>query len=287
MIALRRVAPRWRCAASGRTRRWSWSTDVGSRPIPFAQNGITAFVDLNSIPLAAIQQIDILRDGASAIYGTDAIAGVVNVRFLEKFDGALVSIGYGNTTDTDTSEYRASLITGYTNESSGTELVVVADYFHREALFQVDRYFSLSIDQRRQGGSSFLSSVANPGTVFDPVTGDPLRVPADSDGTPEVGEFLPGRNRFDRAPFQPLVPETERWGFTTRAKVRLAPAVDLFAEFGYRNIFTETTARARSDRRRCGKYRGAGHQSLQPLRRRRHFPLPRDGSRTAHRRNRL
>ncbi len=208
-------------------------------PYPFAQSGITAFVDLNSIPLAAIQQIDILRDGASAIYGTDAIAGVVNIRFLEKYDGALVTLGYGNTTDTDTSEYRASLITGYTNERSGTELVVVADYFHREALFQSDRFFSLSIDQRRQGGSSFLSSVSNPGTVFDPVTGDPLMVPADSDGTPEIGEFRPGRTRFDRAPFQPLVPETERWGFTSRAKVRLAPMVDLFAEFGYRNIFTK------------------------------------------------
>ena len=51
-------------------------------------------------------------------------------------------------------------------------------------------------------------------------------------------ELLPGRNRFDRAPFQPLVPETERFGFSTRAKVRLAPAVDLFTEFGYRNSFT-------------------------------------------------
>jgi iron complex outermembrane receptor protein len=207
-------------------------------PYPFAQNGITAFVDLNSIPLAAIRQIDILRDGASAIYGTDAIAGVVNVRFLEKYDGAMVTVGHGNTTDTDTSEYRASLITGYSDERRGTELVLVADYFHREALFQTDRYFSESIDQRRQGGSSFLSSVANPGTVFDPVTGDPLRVPANSDGTPEVSEFTPGRNRFDRAPFQPLVPETERFGFATRVKVRLAPAVDLFTEFGYRNTFT-------------------------------------------------
>jgi iron complex outermembrane receptor protein len=207
-------------------------------PYPFAQNGITAFVDLNSLPLAAIQQIDILRDGASAIYGTDAIAGVVNVRFLEKYDGALVSAGYGNTTDTDTSEYRAAFITGFSDERRGTELVVIADYFHREALFQTDRYFSFSIDQRRQGGSSFLSSVANPGTVFDPVTGDPLRVPADSDGTPEVSEFRPGRNRFDRAPFQPLVPETERFGFTVRAKIRLAPAVDLFTEFGCRDSFT-------------------------------------------------
>jgi iron complex outermembrane recepter protein len=208
-------------------------------PYPFAQSGITAFVDLNSLPLAAIQQIDILRDGASAVYGTDAIAGVVNVRFIQKYDGALATFGYGNTTDTDTSEYRASVISGFSDEKRGVELVLVADYFHREALFQVDRFFSRSIDQRRQGGSSFLSSVANPGTVFDPVTGDPLKVPAESDGTPEIGEFEPGRNRFDRAPFQPLVPETERYGVYTRGKVRLAPAVDLFTEFSYRNIFTE------------------------------------------------
>ncbi|MDQ3626201.1 MAG: TonB-dependent receptor, partial [Verrucomicrobiota bacterium] len=208
-------------------------------PYPFAQGGITAFVDLNSLPLGAVQQIDILRDGASAIYGTDAIAGVVNVRFLQKYDGTLVSFGYGNTTDTDTSEYRGAFISGYTNEKRGLELVVVGDYFGREALFQSDRPFSASTDQRRLGGSSFLSSVSNPGTVFDPVTGNPLRVPANSDGTPEVSEFRPGRNRFDRAPFQPLVPETQRYGVYTRAKVQLAPAVSLFAEFGYRNTFTE------------------------------------------------
>jgi iron complex outermembrane recepter protein len=208
-------------------------------PYPFAQAGITAFVDLNSIPLAAIQQIDILRDGASAIYGTDAIAGVVNVRFLQRYDGTLVSFGYGNTTDTDTRELRSSVISGYTNDQRGVEIVMVADYFDREALFQTDRYFSESIDQRRQGGSSFLSSVSNPGTIFDPATGDPLRVPADSDGTPEVSEFTPGRNRFDRAPFQPLVPETERYGVSLRGKFRLTPAVDLFAEFSYRNIFTK------------------------------------------------
>ncbi|MEO8439223.1 MAG: TonB-dependent receptor plug domain-containing protein [Spartobacteria bacterium] len=118
-------------------------------PYPFAQNGITAFVDLNTIPLAAIRQIDILRDGASPIYGSDAIAGVVNIRFLEKFDGALVNLGYGNTTDTDTGEFRASLVSGFTDERRGFEAVVVADYFHRNALFQSDRYFSRSIDQRR------------------------------------------------------------------------------------------------------------------------------------------
>ena len=178
-----------------------------------------AAVDLNAIPLNAIDRIEILRDGASAIYGTDAIAGVVNVRFLQRFDGTLVSFGYGNTTDTDTREFRGNVISGFTDEKRGVEVVAVADYFDREALFQTDRYFSRSIDQRRQGGSSFLSSVSNPGTIFDPATGDPLRVPANSDGTPAVSEFQPGRNRFDRAPFQPLVPETERYGLSLRGKV--------------------------------------------------------------------
>ena len=210
-------------------------------PYPFAQTGITAFVDLNSIPLAAIQQIDVLRDGASAIYGSDAIAGVVNVRFLPRYHGALANFGYGNTTDTDTGEYYTTLVTGYTNEQRGVEMMLVADYFDRNALFQSDRFFSESIDQTRQGGSSFLSSASNPGTVFDPVTGDPLKVPANSDGIVTVSELTnnPGVNRFDRAPFQPLVPETERYGVYGRVKVRVAPAVDVFAEGGYRHIFTK------------------------------------------------
>ena len=77
-------------------------------------------------------------------------------------------------------------MTGYTNEQRGIEMMLVADYFDRNALFQVDRFFSESIDQTRQGGSSFLSSVSNPRHGVDPVTGDPLAVPANSDGTPEV-----------------------------------------------------------------------------------------------------
>lgn len=207
-------------------------------PYPFAQNGVAAFVDLNSLPLAAIERIEVLRDGASAIYGTDAIAGVVNVGLRQGFQGTEVETGYGNTTDTDTGEYRLALVAGLNDARRGFEGVFVADYFKRNALFQGDRYFSESIDQRRQGGSSFLSSSGDPGSVFDPITGNPLGVPANSDGTPTVAEFRRGFNRFDRAPFQPLVPETERYGFYGRASLRLAPSLDAFAEAGYRASFT-------------------------------------------------
>ncbi|MFO1447984.1 MAG: TonB-dependent receptor plug domain-containing protein [Opitutaceae bacterium] len=48
-------------------------------PYPVGTGGTTAFVDLNSIPLAAVETIEVLKDGASALYGADAVAGVVNI----------------------------------------------------------------------------------------------------------------------------------------------------------------------------------------------------------------
>jgi iron complex outermembrane recepter protein len=62
---------------------------------PFPQNGYQPFVDLNSIPLAAVDSIDIEKDGASATYGSDAIAGVVNVRLKDSYEGGDVRFYYG------------------------------------------------------------------------------------------------------------------------------------------------------------------------------------------------
>lgn len=66
---------------------------------PFANNIDTAFVDINNIPLAAIKRVDILKDGASATYGSDAVAGVINIVLRDDIDGAEVSAKYGDTAD--------------------------------------------------------------------------------------------------------------------------------------------------------------------------------------------
>ena len=76
----------------------------------FAQNINEAFVDLNSIPLTAIERIDILKDGASAIYGSDAIAGVINVILRKDFRGVEVTGRYGSTKDGGATEYSASAL---------------------------------------------------------------------------------------------------------------------------------------------------------------------------------
>src|SRR5438105_11269572 len=61
-------------------------------------------VDVNAIPLAAIDRIEVLKDGASALYGADAVAGVVNVIMKKDWNGVEMSGRYGNTTDTDGGE---------------------------------------------------------------------------------------------------------------------------------------------------------------------------------------
>src|SRR5205085_10969001 len=67
---------------------------TGNNPgIPFN----VVFVDLNSIPQAAIQSIEILKDGASTTYGADAVAGVVNLKMRHNYDGAEATVEYGNT----------------------------------------------------------------------------------------------------------------------------------------------------------------------------------------------
>jgi len=75
-------------------------------PFPGAANSAYGFVDLTTIPITPVQSIDILKDGASTTYGSDAIAGVVNFNFYKDYRGAQTTIQYGDTLDKDAVEYR-------------------------------------------------------------------------------------------------------------------------------------------------------------------------------------
>jgi iron complex outermembrane recepter protein len=81
-----------------------------------------AFVDISMIPLTAVDHIDVLNDGASAIYGADAVAGVVNIVTRKDFDGAESQVRYGGATDGGADSLRASQLLG-TSWGSGNVLV--------------------------------------------------------------------------------------------------------------------------------------------------------------------
>ena len=78
----------------------------------FAQNLQDTYVDLNSIPAGAVERIEVLKDGASAVYGSDAIGGVVNIILQRDYKGGEVGISGGTSTEGGLNEYRADLAAG-------------------------------------------------------------------------------------------------------------------------------------------------------------------------------
>ena len=124
-------------------------------PYPVGVGGATAFVDLNSIPLAAIETIEVLKDGASALYGADAVAGVINLKMRRGIDGAESFASYGNTADKDSAEWTASVAGGVSNPT--TSVFVGANYFRKAAIFHRDRAYSAV--------PPFLSTNASPANL--------------------------------------------------------------------------------------------------------------------------
>ncbi|MEO7932107.1 MAG: TonB-dependent receptor [Chthoniobacterales bacterium] len=141
---------------------------------PIGQNGDIGFVDLNTIPAAAVDSIEILKDGASTIYGADAVAGVVNIHLRKDFEGVEINSTYGNTTNKDSSEFTSSMAFGTVTEK--TRITGVVSYYHRNSIFARDRDYSRV--------PPFLSSNSLPGN-FE-ISG-PAAAEATGGGDPLLG----------------------------------------------------------------------------------------------------
>ena len=101
-----------------------------------------AGVDINLIPFSMIDHIDILKDGASAVYGSDAVAGVINIFLLHKFRGLEIGGSIGNTNmgaSNDAHELEGWLKAGTGDDK--TNIVVIADFYDRAAIYSRDRDF--------------------------------------------------------------------------------------------------------------------------------------------------
>src|SRR5437588_354401 len=115
---------------------------VGSGSLGVA--GFSGGVDINLIPFSMVDHVDILKDGASAVYGSDAIAGVVNFFLVHKFRGLEIGGQYGNTNlgaSNEMGEWEAWLKAGTGDDK--TDIVVIADFWERTGgLFSRDRDLS-------------------------------------------------------------------------------------------------------------------------------------------------
>lgn len=226
----------------------------GRRAAPYGLPGGTGFTtlfDFNSVPLSAIERVEILKDGASALYGADAVAGVVNIKLRQHHSGLSVSGLYGSTTDTDSGLQSVNLTWGTT--VGKTDLLLVADWQSRHALFLRDREFSRTADGRQFGGQDGRSATGYPGYVVVPTKDTAGRVavagtitnatisPAGGAllTTPAVGDFARGANLFNFNEDTVMLPEYTRTGIYARLRHEANERLFVFGEAALRQNRSE------------------------------------------------
>lgn len=148
----------------------------GTRAVP---SGSTGTVDINTIPTALIEDVEVLTGGASAVYGSDAVAGVVNFILKDDFEGVSINAGYESSEKGDAVIYNSDLTIGGNFADGKGNVVFNMAYTDREELFQGDRDFA---------------NVA----LFDSGSG---LVPGGSSGVPGTGIFAGGFAEFSPESF--------------------------------------------------------------------------------------
>ncbi len=211
--------------------------------------GINA-VNLNTIPLAAVERVEVLRDGAGPVYGSDAIAGVVNVVLRNRYRGGLLTAEYGNTTRRDAGTLIGSLVVGTGNES--TDLLVTGSWFHRNAVYSRDRDIVRTADYRRfgaaRGGTDWRLPDAPRSRLWVNGTLDPVgagliysgQAGATGPRQPAAYRRWSADDGYDfRAVTAEVLPQT-RQGLTLAAGHKLSDSVRVIAEAGYTKVQTFT-----------------------------------------------
>ncbi len=229
----------------------------GKRTAPYALSNTSspsaAGIDLNSIPLGAIERVEVLKDGASALYGSDAIGGVINFILRKDFTGAEASGTWLSTQDGGGGSSRYNAIVGYGDLAKDKfNFFIGADYFDQKALkasardasktaylpqYGFDRTSGNSLPANISQFASDFSSTAT-GVPFKGThnPGNPACLPPFS--FPTVGS--PSQCRFDFGATIDVIPPSTTTNVIGKATFQLTPDHQLYLEGSYyRGEFTQ------------------------------------------------
>ncbi|MBL8558734.1 MAG: TonB-dependent receptor [Hyphomonadaceae bacterium] len=196
-----------------------------------APAGFGNFVDISAVPLAAVDRVEVLADGASATYGSDAVGGVVNIILRRDFNGAETTVRYGAATAGALEEKGLSHVFGATRGRSA--FLAGYEYRARDALAASDRAFAADTDLRRFGGSNFSRTNANPGNIIRVgTTVTAFAIPAGQNGiTLRQSDLIAGQLNFQNGnEGASLLPAQESHGLFMSARLPLGDRIELFAD---------------------------------------------------------
>jgi iron complex outermembrane receptor protein len=217
-----------------------------------ADDGARTFVDLNSLPLEAVERVEVVKDGASAIYGSVAVAGVVNIILRETFQGTTVSADLGQTGDSDGALTRVDGSWGMGDlQADRYNFYVTSEFSREQAIMQRDRDRYLQTnnlsnfgfyDNRRGGFAAGFDSffVANQpgfsrttpyGAVAIPDTDPGIGHYANLASCPAVGPS--GVCLWDDIDFIQVQPRTERVNVFARGSFKINDNMTAYSELGW------------------------------------------------------
>lgn len=128
-------------------------------------------VNANAIPTMGVKRIEVLLDGASAIYGADAVAGVVNTVLKNDLEGFTAELNYGVEDGVSAGEFSASFELGLGSEDGRTHLSLLGSLFTRDPIFASDRDFTANADHRAQQSTPWgdfnNTSITSAWGIFD------------------------------------------------------------------------------------------------------------------------
>lgn len=220
----------------------------GKRYIP---GDVTGLVDLATIPDMLVERVEIITGGASAVYGSDAIAGAVNFILRDDFEGAEIRYQYGQTGESDGENHKIDLLIG-TNMADGRgNAVLNASYTRRDPVFMGDRSFSQqplladSTGQLNNFGSGNIPGglIGVPSADFDQIQGVDL---TNSDGScpgaiqgvrfganGQPFPFCRPTEQYNYAAPNFLLRPLERWQIGALGSFEVADNIEAYAELGY------------------------------------------------------
>ncbi len=203
---------------------------------PLAEEGVSNFQDIGQIPIAAIERVEIMTDSGSAIYGSDAIGGVVNFIMKKDFDGVSVKARYGDATNGGYQNGRVDIVAG--NDMGDSRILFVGQFAGNEMLKQTDRDWAGDDGSSRSALSAYSSYGAN--FIADDGT---VTTPADCQAV--VGKHgvdrADGKCGFNRSAYRTLTPKNNQADIMLRGELDINADLTAMAEarFGYKK--TEST----------------------------------------------
>ncbi len=208
-------------------------------------------VDISSIPIAAIERVEVLKDGASAVYGSDAIAGVVNFILRSNFQGFEASATGGTPTEHGGGQQEIAWVYAGHGDmvQNGYNAEIGANFEHDTPIMGASRPFAVRYSPGYgndvTSGFAFPANVAIPAipkTSTQPGRPGSTRNPLVPNCAPSLADpDFPTQCRFDNSPYDSLQPEQKKFNLSFNGALRVIDGAQLYTEDSFARVKTLTT----------------------------------------------